>query len=506
MLQDIAKGVNEVRRFASAGSVVLVLAASLLVVAPAAGQEGPEAVELRVMTFNIWYGATPTDGLDEVVEAIRRAGADVVGMQEPYARLRRIAAALGFHASPRMHVISRYPILEPAGSGGDWAFVLLAPGQVAAIANTHLPCCPYTPYRIVNKGMDRATALDQERNTRVRRIGQHLEALRPVLEAGIPTFFTGDFNTPSYRDWTLAAVEARDLPFPVRWPVSLAMEAAGFRDSYREVYPDPVTHPGFTWTPGYPAPFVYEWDVFDRIDFVWAAGAAAALDSRIVGEDHANADIVVRPYPTDHRGVVSTFAVLPAPAPIFVAAQGERARLGHPLDVRFHSPAGPGEHLALVPTGSADPVADLPTAGGPDGTIAFDTSGLAQGSYEVILRDGSDLELARDTVVLVAEDQPPVLTLADDTLEGGQALEVSWSYAPGNRFDWLGVFRAGRTAKTGAIQAWRYSDARIEGSTPIGPGARGPAPWPLPPGRYEVHLCLDDSYRCRVAAGFRVLG
>jgi len=99
-----------------------------------------------------------------------------------------------------------------------------------------------------------------------------------------------------------------------------------------------------------------------------------------------------------------------------------------------------------------------------------------------------------------------VLTLADHSLEGDQSLEVSWSYAPGNRFDWLGVFRAGRTAKTGAIQAWRYSDARIEGSTPIGPGARGPAPWPLPPGRYEVHLCLDDSYRCRVAAGFRVLG
>ena len=494
------------RRSVTGLSVALLLGASLLVRAPAAGQDAPEAVELRVMSFNIWYGATPTDGLDQVIEAIRLAGADVVGMQEPYARLRRIAEALGFHASPRMHVISRYPILEPAGSDGDWAFLLLGPGQVAAIANTHLPCCPYTPYRIVNKGMDHATALAQEGNTRVRRLAKHLEALRTLLESGIPTFFTGDFNSPSWRDWTRAAVEDRDLPFPVRWPVSLAMEDAGFRDSYRDAHPDPVSEPGFTWTPGYPAPFVHDRDVFDRIDFVWAAGAAETLDSRVVGEARANADIVIRPYPSDHRGVVSTFSVLPAPAPTFVAAQGERARLGHPLDVTFHSPAGPGQHLALVPTGSEAPVADLPAPGGLDATIAFDTSELAQGSYDAILRDGSGAELARDTVVLVADDQSPVLTLADDTLEGAEPLEVSWSFAPGNRFDWLGVLRAGRTAKTGEIRSWRYTDARIEGTMTIGSGARGTRPWPPRPGRYAVHLCLDDSYRCRVAVGFRVIG
>ena len=64
---------------------------------PAVAQSG-DPVVLTVMTFNIWYGATPTDGLDEVMEAIELAGADVVGMQEPYARLRRIADALGFYS------------------------------------------------------------------------------------------------------------------------------------------------------------------------------------------------------------------------------------------------------------------------------------------------------------------------------------------------------------------------------------------------------------------------
>jgi endonuclease/exonuclease/phosphatase family metal-dependent hydrolase len=457
------------------------------------------------MTFNIWYGATRTD-LGKVIEAIQTARADVVGMQEPYARLRRIARALGFHASPRMHVISRYPILEPEGSDGRWAYLVLGPGEVAAIANTHLPCCPYTPYRIVNRGMDRETALEQERNTRLRTIAKHLEALGPLLAADVPTFFTGDFNTPSWRDWTRKAVEARGLPYPMRWPVSRAMEDAGFVDSYRAVHPDPVTEPGFTWTPGYPPPYVSDREVHDRIDFVWAAGAAEPLASRVVGESRANADIVVRPWPSDHRAVVSTLSVTPATPPVFVAADRERSRTGGGLPVWFHTPGDPGERVALAPAGSGTPVRELPTGGAVDGRVELDTTGLAQGAYDVLLLAAGGAELARDRVVLVDADQPPVLTLADRTLEGDQRLEVSWAFAPGNRFDWLGVYRAGADTKRGRILAWRYTRGTIEGSTTIGPGARGSGPWPLPAGRYRVHLCLDDSYRCRVSVVFRVLG
>jgi endonuclease/exonuclease/phosphatase family metal-dependent hydrolase len=471
----------------------------------ASGRTAPQPVDLTVMTFNIWYGATVTHGLDEVVRGIREAGADVVGLQEPYARIRRIAKELGYHASPRMHLLSRFPILEPAGSNGDWAYLLLAPGEVAAIANTHLTCCPYTPYRIVNRGFDRAEAVAQERRTRLDQIRDHLSALEPLLFAGVPTFFTGDFNAPSHRDWTPAAVRARGLPYTMRWPVSLAMEAAGFRDSYREVFPDPVADPGFTWTAGYPAPYVYPWEVFDRIDFVWAAGPVETTGSTIIGESRANADIAIRPYPSDHRAVASSFIITPALMPVSVVAEGESARLGLPLRARFHA-EGPGDHVILTATGSTTPLADLPAGPGPDGTVAFDTTQLEQGAYDVVLLDATDSELSRDTVVLIADDQLPVLTVADPTLAGDQRLEVSWAFAPGNRFDWLAVFRPGVSAKEGPYKAWRYTEAMIDGSSTIGPGARGPAPWPLPTGRYEVRLCLDDSYRCRGSAPFRVLG
>jgi hypothetical protein len=488
-----------------------VLAASFLVAAllwaavPLSAQPA-DPITVKVMTFNIWYGATRTHGLEQVVEAIELAEADVIGMQEPYARLRRIAAALGFHVSPRMHVISRYPILEPAGSDGDWAYILLGAGRVAAIANTHLPCCPYTPLRVVHHGFTRQEALEQERNTRVRKIQQQLAPLEPLIDAGIPTFFTGDFNTPSHRDWTKAAVAARGLPYPIRWPVSLAMERVGFVDSYRAVHPDPVADPGFTWTPGYPTPFVYHWEVHDRIDFVWAAGPAVPVASRVVGESRANADLVVTPYPTDHRGVVSTFEVVPAVAPVLVAADRERSRLGRELDVTFHSPGDQGEHVAVVERATGATVADEAVdPGATDGTVSVATAGLAQGIHDVLLLSGDGTELGRDSVMLVAHGQAPVLTLADATLEVAQRLEVTWSFAPGNRFDWFGVFRAGRTAKTGAILKWRYLEARIDGSTTIGPGAPGAGGWPLPPGDYELHLCLDDSYRCRTSVPFSVV-
>ncbi len=461
-------------------------------------------VELTVMSFNIWYGATQTHGMDQVVEAIREAGADIVGVQEPYARLREVASRLGFHASPRLHVISRYPILEPAGADGAWGYVLLGPGQVVAIANTHLSCCPYTPFRIVHHGFTRAQAMRQERNTRLRQITQHLAALEPLLATGVPAFFTGDFNAPSWRDWTPVAVQERGLPYPMRWPVSRAIEAAGFRDSYREVHPDPVVEPGFTWTPGYPAPYVKPWDVFDRIDFVWATGPATTEGSEVIGESNANADLVVRPWPSDHRAVASTFSVTPATPPVLVAAEGERARLGLPLRARFHAAGVVGEHVALVPAGSSVPIADEPTGGAVDGAVAFDTAALAQGTYDVVLLDADDAELSRDTVVLVARDQRPVLSVADDTLEGDQELEVSWSYAPGNQFDWLAVYRPGVSAKEGPYRAWRYTDGLVQGTLAIGPGSHGS--WPLRPGRYEVRLCLDDSYRCRSPAPFRVLG
>lgn len=53
---------------------------------------------------------------------------------------------------------------------------------------------------------------------------------------------TGDFNEPSFLDWTEKQVKHKMAPFIVPWPTSKLLYDAGFRDSYRVKYPDEVLH------------------------------------------------------------------------------------------------------------------------------------------------------------------------------------------------------------------------------------------------------------------------
>jgi hypothetical protein len=55
-----------------------------------------EAIELRVMTFNIEWGGTNVS-FDNVVKAIRLSDADIVGIQEAEGNLARLAAELDWH-------------------------------------------------------------------------------------------------------------------------------------------------------------------------------------------------------------------------------------------------------------------------------------------------------------------------------------------------------------------------------------------------------------------------
>ena len=48
----------------------------------------------------------------------------------------------------------------------------------------------------------------------------------------------------------------------------------------------------------------------DRIDFVYYKGKGVILNGvQVVGENKENADIIVSPYPSDHRAVVAAFTL-----------------------------------------------------------------------------------------------------------------------------------------------------------------------------------------------------
>ena len=66
-----------------------------------------------------------------------------------------------------------------------------------------------------------------------------------------------------------------------------------------------MAEPAFTWTPT-SKPTV-NWDHHDRIDFVLARAEGLEVESAaIVGEKRPEADVVVRPWPSDHRAVTAT--------------------------------------------------------------------------------------------------------------------------------------------------------------------------------------------------------
>jgi exodeoxyribonuclease-3 len=171
---------------------------------------------------------------------------------------------------------------------------------------------PYQPYQLLGipKGKDaiktEAEAIAAASKTRGHQIEGLLEKIGTLPNKDLPVFVTGDFNEPSHLDWTAAAAKSGRHPVKVAYPGSKAMAKKGFLDAWRAFRPDEMKHPGYTWTP-VTKPDNPK-DHHDRIDFVYFKGKHIEVKNMsIVGENKKNADIVVSPYPSDHRAVVATF-------------------------------------------------------------------------------------------------------------------------------------------------------------------------------------------------------
>src|ERR671922_2037468 len=155
---------------------------AILLGGPPVSSGAPSSVlTLKVMSFNIFYGgdelnlqtrqfcrdpAGCPETLEQVVQAIRASGADVVGLNEATMNTQLIADKLGWHASPRTQIISRYPIVDPPGANGLYVFVEPLPGRVVPVSDVHLPADPYGPYKL-RDGATLADVLELERDLRL---------------------------------------------------------------------------------------------------------------------------------------------------------------------------------------------------------------------------------------------------------------------------------------------------------------------------------------------------
>jgi exonuclease III len=282
-----------------------------------------EETSVRVMSYNIYRGGTfRGQPLAQTAKAIQEAKADIVGVQETRSpngvNAEKLAQLLGWnhHVNPRNRVIvTRYEIVEEMRDGIK---VKLPSGHHAYIFNLHLPSNPYQPYQLLgikpkwHKHWDtpfiktEAEAIAAAKEARGEEITALLKEIRSLPHKDAPVFVVGDFNEPSHLDWTEKAAKSGRHPIRVEYPTSLEMVKAGFADAWRTIYPDEMKKPGYTWTPIMMAddPEAHH----DRIDFVYFKGKGVKVTgANIVGENKSNADIVVSPYPSDHRAVVATF-------------------------------------------------------------------------------------------------------------------------------------------------------------------------------------------------------
>jgi endonuclease/exonuclease/phosphatase family metal-dependent hydrolase len=447
--------------------------ALLLSAAPARGQDTAPA-DVRVMTFNIWLGGDVVD-FGNVSAAIRGARADIVGLQEAEGNTRRIAAALGWpYWSDRLHIVSRYPLIDPPAAHGEYVLAQVAPGRVFALANVHLTSDPYGPY-LVRDGRSVARVLANERATRLPEIRHTLRALRPARRRGIPTFITGDFNTPSHLDWPT-----------VPWPVTRAIQRAGFRDTYRVAHPDPVATPGITWTFGYPFPRLRANEVVDRIDMVHATAGVEVLGSGIAGPPGTrDVTVPIDPYPSDHRAVVSTVRLVPAAPGPFASVLHRRVERGDDIGVRYAAPRGEAvDRLSIVRAGGR-PAAALMTLPPHEasfyGSVTFGSGGLRPGRYDALLVTRRNHVLSRSSFWVVRAGAQPRVRAH----QRGRRVRVAWHNAPGYRRDWIGIWKAGDVDLYNDYLTFAYTGATVAGSTTIGG---------LKPGRYVARLMKDDGY------------
>lgn len=394
---------------------------------------------LTVLSFNILYGGDEVD-FTKTVELIRRVDPDIVGIQEAEGNIERLANALNWkYYDPRLHILSKYPILTNDSTGWYFAWIEIQANHFIAFSNIHLPSDPYGP-ELVRDGFTQEQVLKNEDTLRLRELDEHLRIFDLLKHRGVPIVATGDFNSPSHRDWNDTRFLTRShMRYPIAWPVSVSMEAAGLLDTYRQANPNVLEAPGLTWTPGYPNAPLASNETHDRIDFIWAWGIDATLYATLAGEKiSSGVSFFVEPYPSDHRAVVSTLVVTPVQV---TALRKQYDYVKHAL---------------------------------------------------------------KDSV-------QPQLRVMKPLLASGEPIEIEWRNAPGNRFDWIALYpEATVTAhdyyrpevKTSYL-TYAYTRGKRSGHLQLNHQSKGEG-WPLKPGKYKIHLLLDDGYTSLASASIEI--
>ena len=161
--------------------------------------------------------------------------------------------------------------------------------------------------------------------------GEGLEAVLEDAEKeeGNIIIIGGDFNEASHLDWNEQTKDLWDHHGTViPWECSNMLIGKGYKDAYREIYPNPVTHPAFTFPADNPGIKVktLSWapdaDERTRLDYIYFMPnkKLKLTEAAIVGPDSSilhfkrvketSQDRFITPlkvWPSDHKGTLAVF-------------------------------------------------------------------------------------------------------------------------------------------------------------------------------------------------------
>ena len=315
--------------------------------------------ELSVMHLNVWMEAKVVEnGFSAVADEIARVNPDIVMFSEAHDREDAFCMS-AFLDSLRVRgkeyyavggdldvqLISRYPVVDQSlvwhEHNGGMRTTLDVGGKKVVVYTAHLAYTHYECYLprgysgTTWKKLD-APVTDTDSVMAANDLSHRDEAIREIIADAAKQsdaaliLLGGDFNEPSHLDW---GEDTRHLwdhnGAIIPWTCSSLLYEAGFRDAYREKYPDPVTHPGFTFPSDNQAKPVEKltWapdaDERDRIDFIYYMPSEGweVSDAVIVGPaasivrnqriPEQTMDVFSEPvgtWPTDHKGVLVKFS------------------------------------------------------------------------------------------------------------------------------------------------------------------------------------------------------
>lgn len=314
----------------------------------------------KVLQFNIWQeGIVVPGGYEGIVRQILASEADFVTFSEVrnYEDARfcdRIVRSLQdsgqiFYSfySYDSGILSRYPIIDSTtvypcvdDHGSAYRALVDMNGQEVAIYTTHLDYLNCAYYDV--KGYDGSTWKKRPPMTDVDSVlmsnvaSKRDDGMRAILDKAKEdkaknriVIIGGDFNEPSHQDWVEATKDMYDRQgLVIPWTVTKMLTDEGYTDSYREVHPDPVTHPGITYPADCPdvdinkLTWAPESDERERIDFIfyspfegltlkdaviWGPKGSIATSERIVEDTKDPIQVGAGVWPTDHKAVLVTF-------------------------------------------------------------------------------------------------------------------------------------------------------------------------------------------------------